>query len=90
MGDATGGSPIPLQASIIPSPGSYHKPLYVKKLSFAAYAKIGQSVTARYNLVVEPGLPVSPLQGGPALLLPTPRSYAVSYVESYMGTPTRT
>jgi hypothetical protein len=52
--------PISLQTSIIPSAGSYHKPLYVKKFSFAEYAKVSQSVTVRYNLVVEPGLPVSP------------------------------
>ena len=37
MGDATRGSPVPLQASIIAALGSYHKPLYVKNLSFAAY-----------------------------------------------------
>jgi hypothetical protein len=43
-----------------------------KKTPFAAYAKVDQSVTARYNFVVESGLPVSPLQGGPALLLPAP------------------
>jgi hypothetical protein len=37
MGDATRESPIPLQATIISSLGSFHKPLYVKNLSFAAY-----------------------------------------------------
>ena len=42
--------------------------------------KVDQSVTERYNLV-EPGLPVSPLQGGPAFLLPAPGSYAISYVQ---------
>src|SRR5215208_3505590 len=43
--------------------------------------KVDQSVTERYNFVVEPGLPVSPLQGGPAFLMPVPRSYALSYVQ---------
>src|SRR5215203_6379385 len=47
-----------------------------RKRPFAAYAKVDQSVTVRYNLVVEPGLPVSPLQGGTAFLLPAPRSCA--------------
>jgi hypothetical protein len=37
MGDATLGSPIPLQAHIISSLDSFHKPVYVKNLSFAAY-----------------------------------------------------
>jgi hypothetical protein len=51
-GDATRGSPVPLQASIIPSLGSYHKPPYVKNLSFCVRA----SATSYYNLViVEPG-----------------------------------
>jgi hypothetical protein len=68
--------PRSLQASIIAPLCFYHKPLYVKKLSFAAYAKVDQNVTVRYNLVVEPGLPVSPLQGGPAFHLPAPRSCA--------------
>src|SRR5215212_4649462 len=38
-----------------------------RKHPLAAYSKVVRSVTERYNLV-EPGLPVSPLQGGPALL----------------------
>src|SRR5918998_330710 len=37
MGDTTLGSPIPLQAHIISPLGSFHKPVYVKNLSFAAY-----------------------------------------------------
>ena len=52
--------PRSLQASIIALLCFYHKPLYVKKLSLAVYAKVDQNVTVRYNLVVEPGLPVSP------------------------------
>src|SRR5829696_166294 len=35
MGDATRGSPVPLQASIIPSLDSYHNPPYVKTSRFA-------------------------------------------------------
>src|SRR5829696_5285885 len=35
MGDATRGSPVPLQASIIPSLDSYHNPPYVKTSHFA-------------------------------------------------------
>jgi hypothetical protein len=57
-------------------PGSYHSPSrllsqarLVKNLSFAAYAAVGQSVTERYNVLVEPGLPVYPLQGGPAFFI---------------------
>jgi hypothetical protein len=74
MGDSTPGSPIPSRLL------SKHI-LSVKKTPFAAFARVDQSVTARYNLVVEPGLPVSPLQGGPAFLLPVPWSYAFSYVQ---------
>ena len=44
----------------------------VKKPPIAAFVRVDQSVTVRYNLVVEPGLPVSPLQGGTAFLLPAP------------------
>jgi hypothetical protein len=46
--------------------------LSAKKTPICGIYKVDQSVTARYNFVVEPGLPVSPLQGGPALLLPAP------------------
>jgi hypothetical protein len=48
MGDATRGSPVPLQASIIASLDSYHKPPYVKNLSFCVRA----SATSYYNLVI--------------------------------------
>src|SRR5215208_7813026 len=54
MGDATRGSPI--------SPPWWYQstcPLR-RKRPFAACVKVDQSVTVRYNLVVEPGLPVSP------------------------------
>src|SRR5215203_1195706 len=46
--------------------------LSAKKTPICGINKVDQSVTARYNFVVEAGLPVSPLQGGPALLLPAP------------------
>ena len=36
-----------------------------KKTPICGIHKADQSVTARYNFVVEPGLLVSPLQGGP-------------------------
>jgi hypothetical protein len=57
-----------------PSPSmvvSKHIPS-AKKTPICGIYKVDQSVTARYNSVVELGLPVSPLQGGPAFLLPTP------------------
>src|SRR5215207_3109837 len=50
---------------------SKHMPS-AKKMPICGIYKVDQSVTARYNFVVEPGLPVSPLQGGPAFLLPAP------------------
>ena len=57
-GDATRGSPVPLQASIIPPLRSYHKPSYVKNLSFCVRA----SATTYYNLViVEPAPSEIPL-----------------------------
>src|SRR5918995_945747 len=58
MGDATRGSPVPLQASIIPPLCSYHKLPYVKNLSFC----VRPSATSYYNLViVEPALSEIPL-----------------------------
>src|SRR5215213_3645397 len=53
-----------------------------KKTPIRSIYTVDQSVTARYNFVVELGLPVSPLQGGPALLLPAPgpMRQGVSYV----------
>src|SRR5215211_7408882 len=58
MGDATRGSPGPLQAPIIPPLRSYHKPPYVKNLSFCVRA----SATTYYNLViVEPASSEIPL-----------------------------
>ena len=57
--------------------------LSAKKTPICGINKVDQSVTARYNFVVEPGLPVSPLQGGPAFLLPAPgpMQQGVSYVQ---------
>jgi hypothetical protein len=58
MGDATRGSPIPLQAGI-----KAHT--LCEKTPMCSICKDCQSVTVRYHFV-EPGLPISPLQGGPA------------------------
>jgi hypothetical protein len=41
------------------------------------------SVTEYYNFVCEPGLPVFPLPGGPAFLLPVPRPDALSPLLAY-------
>src|SRR5215208_2042194 len=52
------GPPVPLQASIIPPLRSYHKPPYVKTLSFCVRA----SPTSYYNVViVEPAPSEIPL-----------------------------
>jgi hypothetical protein len=59
MGDAPGGSPIPLHARI-------------KAHTLCEENAICGVCTECYNFVVESGLPSSPLQGGPALLLPAP------------------
>src|SRR5215207_3587280 len=61
MGDATRDCP-PFPSMVV----SKHM-LSAKKTPICGIYKVDQSVTARYNFVVEPGLPVSPLQGGPAL-----------------------
>src|SRR5215208_4943237 len=62
--------PVPLQASIIPPLRSYHKPPYVKNLSFCVRA----SATSYYNLVIVEPTPseTPPPKSGPALLLPLP------------------
>src|SRR5215208_352922 len=63
MGDATRGSPVPLQASIIPSLGSNHKPLYVKKLSLAAHLP---ALLALLGTIISSSLsraPLTPLRG---------------------------
>jgi hypothetical protein len=60
---------------------SKHMPS-AKETPICGIYKVDQSVTERYNFIIESGLPSSPLQGGPAFLLPAPRSYAVSYVQT--------
>src|SRR5215212_8335196 len=66
MGDATRDCP-PFPSMVV----SKHM-LSAKKTPICGIYKVDQSVTARYNFVVEPGLTVSPLQGGPALLWRAP------------------
>jgi hypothetical protein len=64
-------------------PGFHHSfsrllsqaPLCEKAL-ICSICKVGQSVTVRYNLVVEPGLPVSPPPRRPGFSLACPRSCA--------------
>src|SRR5215210_6998216 len=77
MGDATRESPIPLQAHIISPLGSYHKPLYVKNLSFAAYPLPPDSplVLQSTSLSRAPLIP-PPRISAPAFLLVSGRSQA--------------
>src|SRR5215210_2400873 len=79
MGDATRESPIPLQAHIISPLGSYHKPLYVKNLSFAAYPLPPDSplVLQSTSLSRAPLIP-PPRISAPAFLLVSGRSWAVA------------
>jgi hypothetical protein len=73
MGDAAcEGPPFPsrLLSKHIPS---------AKKTPVCGICKGCRRVTARYNLV-EPGSPISPLQGGPAFLLAASRSRATSFL----------
>jgi hypothetical protein len=60
---------------------SKHMPSAKKTPIYGIY-KVDQSVTARYNFVVEPGLPVSPPPRRPGFSFACPRSYAVSYVQT--------
>src|SRR5215213_1553753 len=79
MGDATRGSPVPLQASIIPPLGSNHKPLYVKKLSFTAYPAAFLAPLGATLWLVEPGAPHPPSEEQrPGFSLALPRPDALS------------
>src|SRR5215210_5138593 len=80
MGDATRGPPVPLQASIIPPLGSYHKPLYVIKLSFAACPAAFLAPLGATLWLVKPGAlsEIPPPRSGPAFLLPALRPDALS------------
>src|SRR5215208_6615049 len=60
------GPPVPLQASIIPPLRSYHKPPYVKTLSFCVRA----SATSYYNVVIVEPAPSE---------IPLPRVARLSY-----------
>ena len=62
MGDAACEGP-PFPSKLV----SKHIPS-AKKTPICGIYEVDQDVTASYNLV-EPGLPVSPLQGGPAFPL---------------------
>src|SRR5215213_602436 len=76
MGDATRGSPVPLQATIISPLGSFHKPLYVKNLSFAAYP-LTPLVLESASLSWAPLIP-PPRISAPAFLFVLGRSWAVA------------
>jgi hypothetical protein len=62
MGDASRGSPIPLHGGI-----KAHA-LCEENTHLRHIQRFDPSVTEYYNVVSEPGLPVPPLPGGPALL----------------------
>ena len=64
MGDATLGSPVPLQASIIPLLGSRHKPLYVKKLSLGVCALVLLGSTISSSLSRPPLIPLEAQRNG--------------------------
>ena len=83
MGDATRGSPIPLQAHIISSLDSFHKSLYVKNLSFAAYPLTPLVLESELLSWAPPHPP--PRISAPAFLLVSGRSWAVAKLTHQRG-----